>query len=209
MSTCAPWLLLALSAGDPNTVWTEVQKTDGLIVYSHARPGTDVAEMKVVGTIDSPPHAVWKVIRDYDNYAKNQPYTDEGKVLAREGGDKVIFFYSVVNAPLVDRRDYCIRVVDESAWADGKGYLLMTWKETPRCPAPRAGLIRVKATDGYWKLEPREKGAKTMATYVIFTDPAGAIPQWVINQTNKGTVVNIFQSTRRAAAKVAAAADGG
>jgi len=209
MWTCALAPLLALAAGDPNTVWTEVQKTDGLTVYSHARPDTDVAEMKVVGPIDSPPHAVWKVIRDYDNYAKNQPYTDEGKVMAREDGDKVIYFYSVVNAPLVDRRDYCIKVVDESAWNGGQGYLQMSWKETPRCPPPREGLIRVKATDGYWKLEPRDHGTHTWATYVIFTDPAGAIPQWVINQTNKGTVVNIFQSTRRAAAKVAAAADGG
>jgi len=205
MTVLALLPLLILVADESAKDWTEVSNSDGLTVYSHPRPGTNVAEMKVQGMIDAPPQVIWKGIRDYANYAKNQPYTDEGKVMETEGGDKVIYFYSVVNAPLVDRRDYCIKVLDESKWDDGKGYLLVTWKETDKCPPPKEGLVRVKATDGYWRLEPRENGTKTYATYVIFTDPSGSIPQWIVNTGNKSTVVNIFQATRKAAAKAKAA----
>ncbi len=197
---------LVLLANDASEGWTEVTKTDGFTVYSRVESGTTIAEMKVVGPIDAPPHDVWKTVRDYPNYAARMPYTDEGKLMGSEGGDKVLYFYSVVNAPLVDRRDYCIRIVDESVWNEGKGYLLMTWRETPKCPSPREGLVRVKATHGSWKLEPTANGTKTNATYVIYTDPGGDIPKWIVNQGNSTVVGNIFATTRKWAVKERAAA---
>lgn len=188
--------LLLLSSSD----WELAAKEDGVTVYSKSG-GENVAEVKAIGLIDAPPQEVWKIIRDYDNYKKTMPYTEESRVLAREDGDKVIYFYSVVNAPLVDKRDYTIRLVDESDWKDGKGYLLVRWTASDKGPPPREDFIRVKLNNGYWKLEPRDGGQRTFATYYVHTDPGGSIPRWIANRANTTAVPNVFLAIRKAVAE--------
>ncbi len=191
--------LLVLSSS-PDTGWELAAKEDGITVYSRSAE-ENVAEVKAIGLIDAPPHEVWKVIRDYDNYKKTMPYTEESRIVAREGGDKVIYFYSVVNAPLVDKRDYTIRLVDESDWKDGKGYLLVRWTASDKGPPAKEDLIRVKLNDGYWKLEPRDGGQRTFATYYLHTDPGGSIPRWVANRANTTAVPDVFFAIRKAVAE--------
>ncbi len=189
--------LVVLMADDPEKGWKEAAQEDGITVYRRERAGTSIAELKAVGLIDGPPIEVWKTVRDYANYAKTMAYTEEAKVLSSEGGDKVIVFYSVVNAPLVDRRDYCIRLVDETDWKSPNPTLLVTWKAAEKCVPEKDGLVRVKYNDGYWKLEPRENGTKTMATYYLFTDPGGSIPNWIANKANGTAVPNVFAKIRK------------
>ena len=108
-------LTIALLAADPGGPgWEQAAKEEGITIYSREKEGTNVREMKAVGLIDATPMEVWKTIRDYPNYKKTMPYTEESKVLATEGDGKVTYFYSVVNAPMVDRRDYVIKLTDES-----------------------------------------------------------------------------------------------
>lgn len=194
MSILHAMALLVLVADDSDKGWKEAAKEDGITVYRRDLPGAEVAEMKAIGIIDAAPLEIWKSIRDYDAYPKTMPYTDEAKVISTEGGGKVIVLYSVVNAPVVDRRDYCIRILDES---DGTGMMMETWKASDACGAEKEGLVRVKVNDGYWKLEPRENGAKTFATYYVFTDPGGSIPKWLANKANSTAVPNVFAAIRK------------
>lgn len=190
--------LLVLMAGPADDKgWEQAAKEEGITIYSRKREDANVAEMKAVGLIDAAPHEVWSAIRDYDNYKKTMPYTEESRVLSSEQDGKVIHFYSVVNAPLVDRRDYVIRLVDESDWKDGKGYLLVTWKAAEKGPPEKEGLVRVKLNDGFWRLEPRENGTKTFATYYVYTDPGGSIPKWIANRANGTAVPNVFKAIRK------------
>ena len=184
-------LTIAILAADPGgTGWEQAAKEDGITIYSREKEGTNVREMKAVGLIDAAPLEVWKAIRDYPNYKKTMPYTEESKVLATEGGSnpvsgaKVTYFYSVVNAPLVDKRDYIIKLTDESDWKDGKGFLKVSWVAAERKEMPeKSDLVRVKVNDGIWLLEPREDGKKTFGTAVEFalfaihfgTDPPGSL----------------------------------
>ena len=177
--------------------WTEKAKEDGITVYNRPRAGSAVHEIKAVGLIDAPPKSAWAVIRDYDHYKDCMPYTEESKILGREDGDKVIFFYSLINAPLVSRRDYVIRLVDESDWKDGQGYLKSSWDITPNGPPPKDGVVRVKANEGYWLLEPRDGGKKTFVTYWLYTDPGGSIPNWVANKANQSAVPDVFRAIRK------------
>jgi len=186
--------LLVLLVDDSDKGWKEAAKEDGITVYSRARPDTTVAEMKAIGIMDAAPIEIWKSLRDYDAYPKTMPYTDEAKVVSTEGGGKVIILYSVVNAPVVDRRDYCIRILDES---DGKGMMMESWKASDACGPDKEGLVRVKVNDGYWKLEPRDNGTRTFATYYVFTDPGGAIPKWLANKANSTAVPNVFAAIRK------------
>ncbi len=40
----------------------------------------------------------------------------------------------------------------------------------------------IKNFHGYWLLEPRDNGTKTLVTYAMFIDPGFFVPQWVMRQ---------------------------
>lgn len=197
--------LLVLGADEPR--WELAAETEGVKVYGRKRGDGDVREMKAIGLIDAPPADVWKAVRDYDNYTKTMPYVEGGKVLSREGGehgDKVTLLYSLINTPLVDRRDYIIRLVDESNWQDGKGFMKVTWTVVndmdTTVPVPK-DVVRVRINEGYWLLEPREEGKRTFATYYVFTSPGGSIPNFIINKANSMAVPAVFTAIKKTVKK--------
>lgn len=179
--------------------WEVATKTDGITVFTRERENSDIGEVKAIGLIKAAPHEVWKAIRDYDNYKKNMPYTEVSQVLSRDEGDKNILFYSVINAPLVDRRDYVIKLRDESDWKDGKGFLKVSWTTANHPTKPITdGIVRVKVNDGYWLLEPRDDGKTTFGTYYVFTDPGGSLPRFIVNKANESAVPDVFRAVRKA-----------
>lgn len=194
--------LVVLGIDEPR--WELAAEAEGVKVYGRKRGDGDVREMKAIGLIDAPPSDVWKAVRDYDNYPKTMPYVEGGKVLAREGGDKVTLLYSLINTPLVDRRDYIIRLVDESNWQEGKGFMKVTWTVVndmdEKVPVPK-DVVRVRINEGYWLLEPREEGKKTFATYYVFTSPGGSIPNFIINKANSMAVPAVFTAIKKTVKK--------
>ncbi len=198
MSITSALLLLALASGPESGKWELKAKEDGVSVFSRERAGSRLPELKAIGLIDAPPAEVWKTISDYANYKKNMPYTEESKVLSTEQDGKVTLFYSVINAPFVSRRDYIIRLVDES---DGSGTYKVSWTPVKEGPPPKDGVVRVLINDGYWLLEPRDNGTKTFATYYLHTDPGGSIPRWIANKANDTAVPNVFRSVRKVVSK--------
>jgi hypothetical protein len=194
--------LLVLLAGANEPAWQQVARDDGITVQARTPEGGNVSEVKATALVDAPPHDVWRVIRDYTNYTKTMPYTDESRVLASEQDGKVLVFYCLVNAPLVDKRDFIIRIRDESDWKDGKGFLKTAWTvTTDGAPAEREGVVRVKLNNGYWLLEPREEGKKTFVTYYLYTDPGGSLPKWIADKANKTSVPDVLRAVRKHAVK--------
>lgn len=196
-----PLLLLGVDG------WELAADSDGVKVYGRKKGDSEVREMKAIGLIDAPAADVWKAVRDYDNYPKTMPYVEDGKVLSREGGDKgdkVTVLYSKINTPLVDRRDYIIRLVDESAWQEGKGFMKVTWTVVndmdDKVPVPK-DVVRVRINEGYWLLEPRDDGKKTFATYYVYTSPGGALPNFIINKANTIAVPKVFESIKKTVSK--------
>lgn len=191
--------LLLLGADEPR--WKLAAEDDGIKVYGREREGSEVREMRAIGLIDASPQEVWKVLRDLDAYTKTMPYTEEAKVLKKSEGDKEILFYSCLNTPLVSRRDYIIKLVDESDWKDGKGFLKVTWSavnDQDSLKPVKDDIVRVRINDGYWLLEPREDGKKTFATYYVYTSPGGSIPNWIANKANGIAVPKVFESIKKA-----------
>src|SRR5262245_16393062 len=109
--TASVAIFFVLAADPPAKAppWEEAAKDNGITIYSRELPGSEVREMKAIGTIDAKPQEVWKALRDYPAYTKTMPYTVEAKVVGQEEGDKVIYFYSRLALPLVDNRDYLIK----------------------------------------------------------------------------------------------------
>lgn len=202
MSILPALSLLVLLAGATEPAWQQVARDDGITVLARTPEGGSVSEVKATALVDAPPHDVWRVIRDYNNYSKTMPYTDESRVLASEQEGKITVFYCLVNAPLVDKRDFIIRIRDESDWKDGKGFLKSAWTvTTDGAPAVRDGVVRVKLNNGYWLLEPREEGKKTFVTYYLYTDPGGSLPKWIADKANKTSVPDVLRAVRKHSTK--------
>lgn len=189
--------LLVLSA-EPK--WELAAEETGLKVYSRTREGSEVREMKAMGLIDASPQEVQAVVNGYDKYKETMPYTEEAKVLAKEDA-KTTLFYSRLNTPLVDNRDYIIRCVDESDWKDGKGYLKSSWKivnDKDELVPRKPDVVRLTINEGYWLMEPREDGKKTFTTYYVYTVPGGSVPNWIANKGNSMAVPKVFERIRAA-----------
>lgn len=197
------WSLLAVSvlSGAPaGEGWTIAAQNERVTVYARERKETGVQEMRAEGVLDAPPLAVWRALRDYERYPKTMPYVRVARVLERQDGDKVIYLYSVVSAPMIDARDYAIRLVDESDWRDGRGYLKVSWTAAnERAPKAVANIVRVEVNEGFWLLEPTDDGKKTRAVYYLYTDPGGAIPKWIVNRANASAIPEVWDAVRRTA----------
>ena len=103
----------------------------------------------------------------------------------------------MLNAPLVARRDYTLRIVDESRWQQGKGFFKTRWTVSDRGPPPRPDMVRITVNEGSWLLEPVDNGTKPKATYLLFTDPGGSLPAWVSNTANSTTIPDVFEALRK------------
>lgn len=198
MSLLPTLSLLVLLTGAAEPAWQQVTNADGITVQARTPEGGSVSEVKATALVDAPPHDVWRVIRDYNHYTKTMPYTEESRVLASEQDGKVIVFHCLVNAPLVDKRDFIIRIVDDSDWKEGKGFLKTSWTVTTQgAPPEKEGVVRVKLNNGYWLLEPREEGKKTFVTYYLYTDPGGSVPKWIADRANKTSVPDVLRAVRK------------
>jgi len=190
--------LMLLAADEPR--WELAAEETGLKVYARKRPDSEIREMKAIGLVDATPHEVWQVVRDLEHYTTTMPYMEEGKVLSREPDDKVIYFYSKLNTPLVDRRDYIIRLVDESEWKEGKGFLKVAWtvvNDKDDLVPVKADVVRIRVNNGHWLLEPREDGKKTFITYYLYTAPGGSIPTFIANKGNTIAMPKVFEAVRK------------
>lgn len=190
-------LLLSAARAADDTGWELEAEGKGVSVYSRPRSGTDIQELKATGIINAPPPAVFKVLSDYARYTAIMPYTEESKIIAAEEGGRVVHVYSIINAPLVSRRDYTLRIADKSDWKNGEGFLKTSWTLSGKGPAPNPDMVRVTVNEGSWLLEPIASGAKTRATYLLFTDPGGTLPAWVSNRANSATIPDVFEALRK------------
>jgi hypothetical protein len=201
--------LLLLGADEPR--WKLAAEDDGIKVYGREREGSEVREMRAIGLIDATPQEIWKALRDLDAYTKTMPYTVEATVLKRSEGDKEILFYSCLDTPLVSKRDYIIKLLDESDWKEGKGFLKVSWtavNDQDALKPVKDDIVRVRVNDGYWLLEPREDGKKTFTTYYIYTSPGGSIPNWIANKANGIAVPKVFAAIKKVVKDQRAAAAG-
>ncbi len=177
--------------------WEEFAREDGFIFTSRPKAGSGVRELKATGIFDATAEECWAVLRDYPNWSKTMPYTEEGTVLSTEENGKVVIFHGVVKMPLVSRREYIIKLLDESDWREGHGYLLVTWTATNTDIKPKEGMVRVPINTGSWKLEPREGGKKTFATYYHHTIPGGSVPDLLANTANPGAMRAVVKAIRK------------
>jgi ribosome-associated toxin RatA of RatAB toxin-antitoxin module len=187
-------LLLVPSTG-PAADWEPVYQRDGIAVAWRAVASSPIREIRAAGIVDRPAARLLAVLGDVDNYPRFMPPTERTRTLKREGATG--WFYVEINPALVSRRDYCVRVTIERL-ADGT--LENRWEQTEElCPPSPKGVIRMRHTEGRWRLTPLD-GQRTFADYQAITDPGGALPAWIVNYATSRAMRQMFQALARTAA---------
>lgn len=173
-------------------------------VETRAIPGRDVKQVNAQGIIDAPPHVVRAVIADLERYPAFMPYVKESRVLSRDASGDVVNYQRIsFGLPLVRDRHYVIRIT-ERGYRDAERRRAWTfvWRLGDGLPpgvSPDA--VRVSVNSGHWDLRP--VGASESATdvrYCVFTDPAGALPKWLVGLANTEGIPRLFAAVSTAAA---------
>src|SRR5688572_7312802 len=188
--------LLSIGATPANDGWQETARKDGVVVFARAHEGTDRFETLAVSAIDAPPWVVKNAIDDIDRQ-DDMPYLKEARVIRRDPRGAVI--YHRMSPPFITDRDYTIRLRDESAVrADGTIVYVQSWRTANELgPPPRPKVVRVPSVEGYWRLEPIDGGKRTRASYFVYSDPGGAIPQNIANWGSESAMPSIFKALRK------------
>ncbi len=190
------FLALNILAVPANTnPWDEVKNADGLRVWARDVPGSNIREVKAETDVAVAPERVWEVLADIEHYTEFMPYVLEARVLApHETGH---FEYQRIDPPLVDQRDYTLRVTRTANPALGE------WRHSwvpanDRGPAAKNGVVRVTIAEGYWQLN-RIDATHTKVTYWLYTDPGGSIPAFVANKANTTSVPDLLGAVKHRA----------
>ena len=185
--------------------WQEAVKTEvagrPLTVSSRQRPGSDVREVRGLGSFDAPSWVIKNVVDDVEHYKDFMPYTKTST--QEKGGDGYIISYQRLEVPLADDRDYTIKIFDESTEsAAGVVVWKNRWSSAEGIGRPPIdGVVRIAVNEGYWQLEDTDGGKRTKATYYVYTNPGGALPAFLVNAANTQAVPDLFKAVAKAAAE--------
>lgn len=158
--------------------------------------GSAAKEGCVVSYIAAPPGAVMEILRDAGSYAEYMPRVASSEVTV--SGDGEILNRQELDLPFpIGDRHFTISLneerSDEGAYRLGFTYV------------PGSG--NVDGTRGHWLVEPWRGGSRV--TYVLWSDPGGAIPKWAINRASRKTLPDVMRALRqRVLERPAAAPDG-
>ena len=184
--------LRTLCAGENPNPWEKVDDDDGITVWARAVPGSNIHEVKAVALIDVKAERIWEVLGNTSEYMEFMPYLVAIKRLGSH--PKGHYEYQLIDPPLVDERDYTVKV---NISADvKKGVYTRQWNTAVnKGPKPNDNAVRVTINKGYWQI--KKSGQNTSkVTYYLYTDPGGSIPEWMANKANRTSVPALMNAIR-------------
>jgi Polyketide cyclase / dehydrase and lipid transport len=160
--------------------WSELHKSEDLVVWSRHRAGAEVNEMRAVGVVDAPAEVLWALVRDVERHTELLPDTTVSKVLRTEGD--VAFVRQRSEPAVLDPREYVIAVRERSeTLANGRVRHTLSWKATPRFAGALAkDAVHLSVNEGFWTVEALP-GGRARVTFQLLLDPAGFVPPALVN----------------------------
>jgi uncharacterized membrane protein len=178
-------MLLCLSEGvraftvlPADTIWRLEKDKNGVKVYTRPVEGMTIKEFKAVVIINAPVSKLLSMVMDVVAYPKWVANVKSVKILKETGNDEVIYYTEIQVPWPLSNRDNIIRskIVNDSATGIVK--VIMTGK--PDYLPEYSGIVRIPNAGGYWHFSPLEDG-KVEVVMQYLADPAGNIPDWVVN----------------------------
>lgn len=194
LSTATAWAdpSEATKSRDDGPAWVDAHNKNGIRVWYRDREELGGREVRSEMHIDAAPEQVFKVLSDVEKYTEFMPYLEKMEVIETLADGRIQ--YEVVNAPVVSRRDYVLRITvtrpTPKSWA-------IAWKPAPegKGPAESSKMVRIKLNEGQYIIEP--DGLGTKLSYKLLTHPGGSIPAWIAKRSNTSAVPDLMDGIRK------------
>jgi ribosome-associated toxin RatA of RatAB toxin-antitoxin module len=180
-------LLGVLLGGAPawaSATWEQVTEVKGIRVEHRSLPGTGRYEIRASTSAPFPPQVIFETLWRHHEYPTFVPYLKHLAILQQSPNEKVI--YEQITMPFVQDRDYTVKVTAEQEPATGR--IQVAFVSAPdEGPPAQAPYVRVTGIQGSWTLVPTRDGG-SLVTYVVTSDPGGALPTWLVNMAQRKAV---------------------
>jgi hypothetical protein len=180
--------------------WNQRVQDQTMTVWDHSVPNSGLRAVKFGGVVHASPEAVWAVVMDLNHYSKIFPFQEETRIVGSEDDGRRLFFYAVLAAPFVAKRDYTLDVRVEDV-DPAKGHYRLSFSpgnDYPKAPAPVKGSVRVTDVRGFWEVKSWGLGFAHVA-YCVRADPGGNLPAFFVNAAQVDAMPKILNALRRAA----------
>jgi hypothetical protein len=169
--------LLFLAADVP---FAKVDEVDGVLIESRPVEGSKVVELRLTTTTDRTVKSLCDAAFGNGKFDPEESDLKARKILSESEHERVT--YDHISPPMVANRDYAVRARRVFS-DDGSCRMVFTAANDLAPPLPE-GWVRIQKLAGVWQFEPAGPG-KTRITYVIHSDPAGAIPPFLVEGTRR------------------------
>lgn len=188
----------ACAAGPGPDSWKKISETrDGIVIHARAVPGSRVRELMANCVMDAAPQHVWQAVLDKETYRDSSKYVKIDRVF-RTGDEDIWYNYQLLEAPMLDRRDYTLRY--ESYRDTARMQYRLVWRAVNNygpVPAPEKGVVRLAVCDGSFTIEPLDGGKKSSITYWVCVDPGGQVPAWAADMANRSSLPDFLRTVRK------------
>lgn len=156
--------------------WVFKNEKDGVKVYY--KKTSDVHEIKMVTSMKASLSGIVQLLNEVENYASWGYKISEARLLRRTS-DKEFYYYSKIDFPWpLSDRDIIVQAKVEQDSVTKR--VTSTSHSKPNYLPENKDVVRIKTTTTRWTVVPGT-GGWCYIEYYIYSDPAGNIPDWLVN----------------------------
>jgi hypothetical protein len=170
------FLLPAFGFAQNGDGWVFKNEKDGVKVYY--KKTSDVHEIKMVTSMKASLSGIVQLLNEVENYASWGYKISEARLLRRTS-DKEFYYYSKIDFPWpLSDRDIIVQAKVEQDSVTKR--VTSTSHSKPNYLPENKDVVRIKTTTTRWTVVPGT-GGWCYIEYYIYSDPAGNIPDWLVN----------------------------
>lgn len=179
--------------------WKELFSKDSITVYSQKAPESDVLALKASGVLKAPMGQVMEVLRKVEISTEWIPHIDT-KITVKDFSDLEAITYSVNTLPwpLADRS---LLLHNKLRIDREKKYIVIDIHSVDFETNPiEEDHVRANMYCGQTLMRPVDKG-ETEIELILFVDPRGHIPTWLVNIAQKTMPYNFLKALEKKASR--------
>ena len=185
-------ILLALinPSSQNDTAWVLAKEKNAIQVYTRAYTNSEIQEFKAITQTSKGIQLIENLIEDVEAYPDWKENIGDAKILEQLDQNNLIVWY-VVKAPWpFTNRDMVAHMTKS---VNEKGVITYSITNSSDYIKEKEDMIRIKEAEGNWQLTPMPNG-EVKISYQFYADPAGSLPEWVINMFIVDAPFQMFES---------------
>lgn len=184
-------LFLSIPSLNAQKDWELKKEKNGIKVYTKTTEGSKLKASKVEMEVKTTISKILAVLTDVSKYTEWNPKTIESTVL-KKVNDKEFYYRNVIKAPMVSNRDLIVhtKVIKKS-----DDYYIVRMKGVPDFAPEEKGLVIMTDYVGDYYIK-RQKNGSIHLLLEYSADPAGKIPDFLVNSAAVDVPFEIFTNLR-------------